>query len=67
MVLVDAPHEEQELRFPEKITNLNRTGRKRTVSLLAMVKRLNSFGFLTPILRQASDLLLSTIRPLLVK
>ncbi len=61
IVLVDAAHEEQEMRFPESITNLNRIGRRRTISLLAVVKRLNSFGLLTPILKQASDQLLRMV------
>jgi pimeloyl-ACP methyl ester carboxylesterase len=61
MVLVDSAHEEQELRFPERITAFNQKGRKQTISMLRVIKPLNSSGFLTPILKGNADLLLGTI------
>ena len=61
MVLVDAAHEEQELRFPEVIARLNQRSRKHTAWLLGFIKRLNSIGLLTPILKRYSGKLLSTI------
>jgi pimeloyl-ACP methyl ester carboxylesterase len=61
MVLVDAAHEEQESRFPVSIARLNRRGRKQTVWLLGLMKRLNSVGLLAPILRRYSGTLLGTM------
>lgn len=61
MVLVDAAHESQEARFPDAITQLNQDGRKQTVWLLGLIRRLNSFGTLTPILKMASGQLLGTV------
>ncbi|MFC2031595.1 alpha/beta fold hydrolase [Chloroflexota bacterium] len=61
MVLVDSAHEEQELRFPESITRLNQSARKQTVRLMALVRRLNVSGILTPALRRYSGALLSTV------
>ncbi len=61
MVLVDSSHEEQELRFPARVTELNRKGRKQTSGLLNIVRWLNSIGLLTPILKSNTDLLLDTI------
>ena len=61
MVLVDSSHEEQELRFPETITDLNRKGRVQTIGLLNIVRPLNSIGLVTPILKSNSDVLLETL------
>ena len=61
MVLVDSSHEEQEQRFPETIRELNRKGRKQTVSLLNILRPLNSIGLLTPILKSNAEMLLGTI------
>ena len=61
MVLVDASHEEQELRFPETIARLNQRSRKQTVWLLGLMGRLSSSGLLVPIVKGYSDKLLSTI------
>jgi pimeloyl-ACP methyl ester carboxylesterase len=61
VVLVDAAHEEQELRFPEAITRRNRTGRKQTVQAMRLVRRLNSIGLLTAVLTRYSSALLRTI------
>jgi pimeloyl-ACP methyl ester carboxylesterase len=61
MVLVDAAHEEQELRFPESIARLNQRGRKQTAWALGPMARLNSTGLLAPILKRYSGKLLSTI------
>ena len=61
MVLVDSSHEEQELRFPERITELNQKGRKQTNGMLNFVRPLNSIGLVTLILKGNSDMLLSTL------
>lgn len=61
VVLVDSSHEEQELRFPEAITELNQKGRKQTTGLLNIVRPLNSIGLVTPILKNNSNVLLSTL------
>jgi len=61
MVLVDSSHEEQELRFPETITELNRKGRVQTITLLDIVRPLNSIGLVTPIIKNNSDVLLGTL------
>ena len=61
MVLVDAAHEEQELRFPETVARLNQRSRKQTARVLRLMARLNSTGLLAPILKRYSAQLLSTI------
>jgi pimeloyl-ACP methyl ester carboxylesterase len=61
MVLVDAAHEQQELRFPESITRLNQKSRKQTAALLGLVRPLNSIGLLTPLLARLSGPLLGTM------
>jgi pimeloyl-ACP methyl ester carboxylesterase len=61
MVLVDAAHEEQELRFSEAIARLNQRGRRQTVWLLGLMRRLNAIGLLATISRRYSARLLSTI------
>jgi len=54
LVLVDAAPEEQELRFPERISQLNQRGREQMVWLLGLVRPLNSIGLLAPILKRYS-------------
>lgn len=61
MVLVDSSHEEQETRFPPRITELNRKGREQTTGLLKVVRPLNSIGLVTPILKSNSEALLGTL------
>lgn len=61
MVLVDSSHEEQELRFPAKVTELNRKSREQTTGLLNIVRPLNSIGLVTPLLKINMDLLLGTL------
>lgn len=61
MVLVDSSHEGQELRFPEKITELNQKSRKQMAGLLKIVKSLNSIGLVTQILKSNSDVLLGAL------
>ena len=61
MVLVDSSHEGQELRFPETISELNRKGRVQTITLLNIVRPLNSIGLVTPIIRSNSEMLLGSL------
>jgi len=61
MVLVDSSHEEQESRFPPRITELNRKGRKQVTGLLNILRPLNSIGLVTPILKSNADMLLGTL------
>lgn len=61
MVLVDSSHEGQELRFPETISELNRKGRVQTITLLNIVRPLNSIGLVTPIIKSNSEMLLGSL------
>jgi len=61
MVLVDSSHEGQELRFPETISELNRKGRVHTITLLNIVRPLNSIGLVTPIIKSNSEMLLGSL------
>jgi pimeloyl-ACP methyl ester carboxylesterase len=61
MVLVDAAHEEQELRFPEAIVRQNQRGRQQAARLLGLMRPLNRFGLLAPLLKRFSANLLGTI------
>ncbi len=61
MVLVDSSHEEQETRFPPRVTELNRKGRKQVTGLLNILRPLNSIGLVTPVLKSNAKMLLSTL------
>ena len=61
MVLVDAAHEAQELRFPESIARQNDRGRQQTVRVLGLMRPLNRMGLLALLLKRFSGNLLGTI------
>jgi pimeloyl-ACP methyl ester carboxylesterase len=61
MVLVDAAHEEQELRFPASIADRNRQSRRQTVRLMRLLQPLNAVGLLASLLARYTDQLLGTI------
>jgi pimeloyl-ACP methyl ester carboxylesterase len=61
MVLVDASHDEQELRFPEAIARQNQRGRQQTARVLGLMRPLNRIGLLAPVLKRFSGSLLGSI------
>lgn len=61
MVLVDASHEQQELRFPRGIARQNQRGRQQTARVLGLMRPLNRIGLLAPVLKRFSGSLLGSI------